>query len=171
MLDIGGSHGHYSAMICRRHPRLRSTILDLPNAVSHAAPLLEAEGMGDRVTHRVGDALTADLGERIYDLVFTANLVHHFDDHTNRLLQQRVARALRPGGYSVIFEIIRSPTPKAAGQIGGLTDFFFAVTSEAGTWSFSEMAAWQTAAGLKPHKPIRLISAPGYGLQAARKSD
>ncbi|MDQ2733070.1 MAG: methyltransferase [Armatimonadota bacterium] len=169
MLDIGGSHGHYSAMLCRRHPRLQSTILDLPDAVAHAAPLLHAEGMGDRIVHWAGSALIEDLGAGVYDLVFTANLVHHFDDETNRLLQQRIARALRPGGYSVIYETIRSTTPEAAGQVGGLLDFFFAMTSEAGTWSFDEMAAWQKNAGLEPRKPIRLISAPGYGLQAAKK--
>ncbi len=54
MLDVGGSHGYYSVLLCRRHPGLRSVVLDLPEAVSHAAPLLAAEGMGDRVVHRPG---------------------------------------------------------------------------------------------------------------------
>src|SRR5215213_3660686 len=40
MLDIGGSHGFYSAELCRKHPALRSMILDLPDAVEHAAPIL-----------------------------------------------------------------------------------------------------------------------------------
>jgi DNA-binding transcriptional ArsR family regulator len=51
-LDIGGSHGLLSAAICRRHPGLRAVILDLPEAVEHAAPLLAREEMGDRVVHR-----------------------------------------------------------------------------------------------------------------------
>jgi hypothetical protein len=63
MLDIGGSHGHYSCELCRRHPGLRATVLDLPEAVAHAAPLLAGEKLGDRVVHRAGDALTDDLGE------------------------------------------------------------------------------------------------------------
>ena len=70
--------------ICRRYPQLRSTILDLPEAIKHAAPLLAKEGMGDRVTHRAGNALTEDLGTEVYDLVFMAAVVHHFDDGTNR---------------------------------------------------------------------------------------
>jgi hypothetical protein len=52
MLDIGGSHGYHSVVICRRHPGLRSVVLDLPQAIRHAAPLLADEGMGDRVVHR-----------------------------------------------------------------------------------------------------------------------
>ena len=44
MLDIGGSHGFYSVAICRRHPGLRATVLDLPEAVEHAAPHLSSRG-------------------------------------------------------------------------------------------------------------------------------
>ena len=67
MLDIGGGHGHFSAAFCRRHPRLKSTILELPEAIPHAAPLLAKEGLGDRVIHRAGDARIAELGEEVRD--------------------------------------------------------------------------------------------------------
>lgn len=107
MLDIGGSHGFFSVAICRRHPQLRATILELPQAIQHAAPLLEKEGLGDRVRYRAGDALTEDLGADQYDLVFMAALVHHFDDATNRQLVKRVARTLRPGGIAAIWEPLR----------------------------------------------------------------
>jgi 2-polyprenyl-3-methyl-5-hydroxy-6-metoxy-1,4-benzoquinol methylase len=169
MLDIGGAHGYYSVALCRRHPQLRATILDLPEAIAHAAPLLAKEQMGDRVVHRAGNALTDDLGEQAYDLVLIANLVHHFDDASNRELVTRVARALRPGGILVIGEMIRPDAPGEGGQIGALTDLYFAITSEAGTYSFAEMAAWQRAAGLVPRRPLRLLTGPGAGLQIARK--
>src|SRR4051812_32344564 len=54
LLDIGGSHGHYSAELCRRHDGLKAVVLDLPDAVEKAAPLLAEENMGDRVVHRAG---------------------------------------------------------------------------------------------------------------------
>ena len=169
MLDIGGGHGYYSVALCRRHPSLSSTILDLPAAVEQSRPILAAEGMSDRVKHRAGNALTDDLGIEMWDLVFMANLVHHFDAGTNRDLMRQVARALRPGGTCVIAELIRAPRPEEAGQIGGLTGLYFAITSAGGTCSYEEMAAWQRDAGLKPMKPIRLRMSPGYGLQASRK--
>jgi SAM-dependent methyltransferase len=169
MLDIGGSHGLLSVAICRRHPGLRSVILDLPEAVEHAAPLLAREGMGDRVVHRAGDALTADLGTEAWDVVFVSSLVHHFDDATNRALAKRIAAALRPGGVFVIQELYRPSSPREAGQIGALLDLYFALTSEAGTWSFEEMADWQREAGLKPLKPLKLMTAPGNGQQSAVK--
>ena len=45
MLDVGGSHGYYSVALCRKHPGLRSVVLDLPEAIEHAAPILAREGM------------------------------------------------------------------------------------------------------------------------------
>jgi SAM-dependent methyltransferase len=169
MLDIGGSHGYYSVALCRKHPGLRSVILDLPEAVEHAAPILAQEGMGDRVVHRAGNALTDDLGSEAYDLVLMAQLVHHFDEATNRELVRRIARALRPGGYLVIQDAIRRQSPTEGGQAAALLDLYFALTSESGTWSFAEMASWQRDAGLIPRKPIRFRLVPGIGEQVAVK--
>jgi SAM-dependent methyltransferase len=169
MLDIGGSHGYYAVAICRRRRGLRATILDLPQAIEHAAPLLARERMGDRVVHRAGDALTDDLGTAAYDLVLISQLVHHFDDATNRELVRRAARALRPGGYLVIMEAIRRASPSAGGMVAGLLDLYFAFTSRAGAWSFDEMASWQRDAGLLPQAPIRFLKRAAYRLQAGIK--
>ena len=92
MLDIGGSHGYYSVSLCRRHPDLKSVILDLPEAVKQAAPILSEEKMGVRVTHRSGNALTDGLGEGSVDIVFLSQLVHHFTDEQNRALVKKIAR-------------------------------------------------------------------------------
>jgi SAM-dependent methyltransferase len=169
MLDIGGSHGYFSVVLCRRHPELRATVLDLPDAFEHAAPLLEREGMGDRVVLRAGDALTDDLGEAAYDLILIFSLVHHFDDATNRLLVARAARALRPGGYLVIGDGLRPSSPGRGGQQGAFFDLYFALTSRSGLWTFDEMRSWQVAAGLTPRKSISLIPGGGFVLQVAER--
>ncbi len=169
MLDIGGSHGYYSVVLCRRHDELRAVVLDLPKAVEHAAPLLAAEGMGDRVVHRVGNALTDDLGSEAYDLIITSQLVHHFSEEQNRALTGRIAQALRPGGIYAIIEAFRPTSPKDAGQVGALLEFYFALTSQSGTWTPEEMAAWQRDAGMRPKRPLRFRAAPGVGAQIAAK--
>jgi hypothetical protein len=46
----------------RKYPQLGATILDLLAAVTHAAPTLARESMGERIVHRAGDALADDLG-------------------------------------------------------------------------------------------------------------
>ena len=169
LLDIGGSHGYVSVALCRRHSDLRAVVLDLPEAIEHAAPLLAKEGMGDRVVHRAGNAVTEDLGVETFDVVITVSLVHHLSEAENRDLAARVARALRPGGVFAIMDAFRPETPKDAGQIGALLEFYFALTSQSGTWTPEEMAAWQREAGLRPRRPIRMRTAPSGGIQAAFK--
>ncbi len=169
LLDIGGSHGYFSVELCRRHPELRSTVLELPAAIEHAAPLLAQENMGERVVHRAGDALADDLGAERYDVVFVGNLVHHFDDAQNRDLARRIARALRPGGVHAIFDIVSGRTPREAGQTGAALELYFALTSQSGTWAAERMADWQRDAGLVPRKLMRLRSSPAQGVQFAVK--
>lgn len=125
--------------------------------------------MGDRVVHRAGDALTDDLGNHTYDVVLISQLAHHFNDEQNRALARRVAQALRPGGIYVIADAFRPATPKDAGQLGALLEFYFALTSQSGTWTPEQMASWQRDAGLRPLRPVRLRTAPGAGAQVATK--
>jgi len=169
MLDIGGSHGYYSVGLCRRNDGLRAVILDLPDAIDHAAPLLAAEGMGERVVHRAGNALTDDLGTETYDIVLIAQVVHHFSADQNRELAERVARALRPGGVYAVLDAFRPRTASDAGQPGALLEFYFALTSQSGTWAVEEIADWQSRAGLSPRRAIKFRTAPGVGIQAAFK--
>lgn len=169
MLDIGGSHGFYSVSLCRKHPELKSVILDLPDAVRQAAPILAEEGMGARVTHRVGNALTDDLGEGSADVVFMSQLVHHFTDAQNRALMGKIARALRPGGVCVMSDSIRAERPGDGGQTAALLDLYFALLSESGTWPLATMQDWLRSSGLEPLKPIWSRTMPGGALVAGRK--
>jgi predicted O-methyltransferase YrrM len=168
LLDIGGSHGYYSVALCRRHPDLRATILELPDAIEHAAAILAREGMGDRVVHRAGNALTDDLGSEQYDLVFLSHFVHLFDAETNKALMQRVARATRPGGYVVIQEIVPPDEVGEGGQSAAILDLNFALGHGGSAFTFQEMASWMRGAGLVPRKPIRLLGGVA-GLQPAGK--
>jgi SAM-dependent methyltransferase/uncharacterized membrane protein YgdD (TMEM256/DUF423 family) len=171
MLDLGGSHGHFAAEICRRRPGLRAEVLDLPEAVKASAPLLAAEGMGDRVVHVGGDVREADLGHDRYDLILMSNLAHHLDDAENRDLAARCARALKPGGLFIIQEPVHPLRPAEARQTGALLGLYFALQSRPGVraWTVQQMAGWQRAAGLRPRKAVRLQTAPGWVQQTARR--
>jgi predicted O-methyltransferase YrrM len=161
MLDIGGAHGFYSVALCRKYSNLTAAILDLPEAIAQAAPILAAEGMGDRVQHLAGDALTHDLGENSYQLILLSNLVHHFSEAQNRDLAIRAARALAPGGLLVIQDLIRPASPNSGDQAGQVLNLFFALTSTSGTWSIPEIQDWLRSAGLAVRRPWYLRSVPG----------
>lgn len=169
MLDIGGSHGQHSVALCKKFPALTSVILDLPPAIEQAAPLLARQGMGDRIRHQPGNALTEDFGETQYDIVLMSSLAHHFTPEQNQLVAHKIARALRPGGVFIVNEYIRPDVGQKPELIGSSTDLFYGMTSTAGNYSTAEIQAWQQAAGLKTDKivPYRMI--PGRAMVVAKK--
>jgi SAM-dependent methyltransferase len=125
--------------------------------------------MGDRVVHRAGNALTDDLGADAYDIVIASQVVHHVSEEENRALAARVARALRSGGVFAFLDAFRPADPKDAGQVGALLEFYFALTSQSGTWPPEEMAAWQRDAGLRPRRPLHFGTVPDARAQVAAK--
>lgn len=174
MLDIGGSHGQHSVALCRKLPQLQSVILDLPPAIEQAAPMLARAGLGNRVRHQPGNALTDDFGEAQYDIVLMSSLAHHFSDEQNRVVAQKVAKSLKPGGIYIVNEFIR---PELDGQssgvgtnlVGNSMDLFYGLTSTAGNYTVREIQQWQTDAGLKPYKVKKYLSIPGRAMVVARK--
>ncbi|MEK6475933.1 class I SAM-dependent methyltransferase [Catalinimonas sp. 4WD22] len=161
LLDVGGAHGYYSVALCQKYPDLKATILDLPEAIKYAGPLLSEENMAHKVKHQAGNVLTIDLGEAVYDVVFISSLVHHFDADTNTMLAQKIFTALKPGGYYIIQEFIRDDKARK-GDYLAILDLYFAATSQSGTWSVKEMSGWQKKAGFEPYKIIRLRSIPRH---------
>ena len=125
--------------------------------------------MGDRVVLCVGNALTEDLGESVWDLVFISHLVHHFGEAENAALMHRVARSLRPRGVVAILDVVRPPAPATTSQTGAIFDLYFAVTSNSGTWSEMEVDRWFEHAGLTPRRALSLLTAPGITVLTATK--
>ncbi len=165
MLDIGGAHGHISAAFCRRYPLLSAQVLDLPEAVRAAAPLLAQEDLGERLAHLPGDATTTELGQRRYDLVFIGQLAHHLSENQNRDLLRRVVGALRPGGIVVIYDAIGEAR---GGGHGALMDLFGALSSGSRAWSLAEMRGWMGELGLEV-LPLRRLKGGTHGILPARR--
>jgi ubiquinone/menaquinone biosynthesis C-methylase UbiE len=162
MLDIGGAHGLYSIEMCKKYPTLEATILDLPEAVEKAKPILDRYNSGQRVSYWQGDALKEDLGSEKYDIILISSLMHHFTEEQNKSLSSRVAKALKPGGTYIIQEFIRPEEGEKIEMIGAITDLFFNLSSTAGNWSLKELKDFQTGAGLKHFKVNKYITLPGF---------
>jgi len=168
LLDIGGSHGLYGAMICREHPPLRSEVLDLPEAVEPARELAREEGIADVVTHRAGDVSTEDLGQQACDVVFLGNIVHHFNLAENRALMRRIKSALRPGGTVVIWDF---KLPEAGGPSDLVSDglaLLFRIGSQTRSYSTEEYLDWLEAAGFQDLQ-IHPTPAPAQVLLTGRR--
>ena len=173
MLDIGGSHGLYSVELCKKYPTLKATILELPEAVAKAEPILAKFNMGDRVVFQAGNALTDDFGENRYDLVLMSSLMHHFTAEENIEVSKKVTRALKPGGYFVIQEWGKPALSRNLNNIkdilGALTDMMFNFMSTSETWSLDALKGFQQQAGLKHYKVNNYMQMPGFMQVCAKK--
>ena len=164
MLDIGGSHGQYARWFCQRYPILQAEVLDLPDVLAEVETALDG-----RLRFVAGDALTHVFPENQYDLIFMSQVSHHFTAEQNQQLANRVAAALKPGGYYVIVELLREEASDEPEISRSLVSLFFGLTSAAGLWNAAELQTWQRTAGLEPQSPRFLLTLPGSALLAARK--
>ena len=169
MLDIGGSHGLYSVELCKRYPSLKATILELPEAVAKAEPLLASHNMGDRIVFRAGNAVTDDLGENQYDLVMMSSLMHHLSREDNIEVSRKITRALKSGGYFAVQEYIQPAAPASKHFVSLLLDLVYNISSTSNTWTLDEIREFQRQAGLKEDKTYKFMQMPGFTQVCAKK--
>jgi hypothetical protein len=168
LLDLAGSHGLMGATIARKHPPLRSTVIDLPAAIPHARRLAEAERHSDIVEHREGNLMTADLGSG-WDVVLLSNILHHFTPDDARALARRAYAALAEKGTVAIWELERPAAHKKPSEGDGVA-LFFRLTSSAAAYSGEEYASWLGEAGFTSPKIVRPTLRPGTVLIHARRT-
>jgi 2-polyprenyl-3-methyl-5-hydroxy-6-metoxy-1,4-benzoquinol methylase len=166
LLDAGGGHGLFAAAICRRHPPLRATVLELPAAVEAARALAREAGHADLVRHRAGDLRTDTLGSDL-DVVLLCNVLHHFAPDAVASILGRVRRALRPSGVVAIWEIER-PRRGTKATDGDGAALYFRITSTAGAYHGDEFAKWLRREAFDAIRVRRPLLSPGNVLVTAR---
>ena len=103
MLDIGGNSGEFAMQFCRRHPKLRATVFDLPLVcelgLDHVLPHPEHT----RIAFRPGDLRTQPAPGG-YDLITFKSMLHDWPPQDARQFIDKAAQALAPGGTLLIYE-------------------------------------------------------------------
>ncbi|MFE3186914.1 class I SAM-dependent methyltransferase [Streptomyces violascens] len=164
VLDIAGGHGHFAAELCRRHPALRATVLDLPGSAAVGRDIVRQAGADHLVTYRQGDARTTDLGTN-YDVVLCFNLIHHLQPDEIPALFRRVHTALRPGGTFAVLGMFLEPgnrrRPHADECARGL---LFHLTSNGTLYSPAQLTQWLTEARFAAPTRTRLRRSVGQWL-------
>jgi len=159
LIDLAGSHGLLGAAICRKHPPLRSTVIDLPAAIEHARRLAESAGLADIVEHRAGDIMTSDLGTD-NDVALLANIVHHFMPEQNIGLLKRLYQSLTTAGSVAIWDF-ETPDPQSKPAAGDGAALYFRLTSTAYCYSRNEYSRWLREAGFGRIRVKRPAMSPG----------
>jgi ubiquinone/menaquinone biosynthesis C-methylase UbiE len=167
LLDVAGGHGWYSAELCRRHPTLHATVVDLPGSAAVGRRIIAEQEMSDWVQHVEGDMMSADLGGP-HDGALIFNIVHHLPAAQNLALLRRIHDALKPGGTVAVLDLWLPEDdrrPDAAAMLG----LFFYLTSSAATYAERDVRRWLTDAGFERIRRVGIRRLPGQALFEARK--
>jgi ubiquinone/menaquinone biosynthesis C-methylase UbiE len=103
MLDVGGNSGEFALQLCRRHPTLRATVLDLPLVCEIGMEHVLAEPEHDRIAFMKAD-LRSDQLPPGHDLITFKSMLHDWPQQEARQFIDKAARSLEPGGTLLIFE-------------------------------------------------------------------
>jgi SAM-dependent methyltransferase len=159
LVDVAGGHGGFSMAMCRRHPRLRASVLDLAPSVRVGKRIVAEEGFADRISFREGDVFELGLGEE-RDVVSVFNLVHHLPEERDRELCRMARGALNPGGALVIGDSARPEPGEAVSEHGAISSLLFYAWSHGRNFAPSEIAGWLEQAGFADVKVNRNERSP-----------
>ena len=146
LIDVAGGHGAFSMAMCRRHPGLEATVLDLPPSAAVGREIVEEQGFSDRVSFQKGDVFEVGLGEDV-DVVSVFNLIHHLPEERDRELCRMARAALRPGGCLVIGDSARPEPGEEVSEHGAISSLLFYAWSHSRNFTPSEIRGWMREAG------------------------
>jgi SAM-dependent methyltransferase len=159
LVDVAGGHGGFAMAMCRRHPSLQATVLDLPPSVAVGREIVAEQGFGDRVSFVEGDVFELGLGDDL-DVVSAFNLIHHLPEERDRELCRMARSALRPGGVLVIGDSARPEPGDELSPHGAVSSLLFYAWSHSRNFAPSEVSGWMREAGfgeVEVHRNVRSL--------------
>lgn len=103
MLDIGGNSGEFVLQICKKHPDISATVLDLPLVCDIGSEHVRTGPEGKRISFIKGNALTERLPAG-FDLISFKSILHDWPDKEAVQFIVDAGRSLPVGGTLLIFE-------------------------------------------------------------------
>ena len=167
LLDLGGGHGVYTTGFVEAFD-LDAVIFDDPAALDYARETVADAGLDDRIDFQGGDYTTDDLGGP-YDVVLLFNVVHGHDEAETRVLLDKVADALAPGGRLLVLDQFQGGRTRVARTAVRFSDLVYHTMLGGRVHEYSEVAAWLREAGLGDVQKHTSFKLPGTPLVEATK--
>jgi ubiquinone/menaquinone biosynthesis C-methylase UbiE len=166
LLDVAGAHGEFSMALCRRHPGLRATVVDLPGSARIGREIVSGAGMDDRVHHVEGDMFEADFGGP-HDGALCFNIVHHLTPEQAERLFAKIRAVLQPGAPLCVLELYDRPDGQRPDS-GSILGLFFHLTSGADTYTVEQVSRWLADAGFGGARKHTFRTLPSLAMLSAK---
>jgi hypothetical protein len=102
--DVGGGSGMFLMMLLLAHPHLTGTLVDRPEALAIAEPMVQHAGLGERVTLRVGEL--PDLAPIDADCFVLKNVLHCFEDEPGGAALRGLRAAMPSDARLLVIEAV-----------------------------------------------------------------
>jgi len=103
MMDIGGNSGEFALQVCRRHPKIRATVVDLPVVCDIGRQHVGIHPEASRIQFVAGSAFADDLPSG-FDLIVFKSMLHDWPEAAVGHVLAKAAQSLNDGGTVLIFE-------------------------------------------------------------------
>ncbi len=173
LLDVGGSHAGYSALFCRKYPRLHATVMDIQAGIEAGQRTAKLMKLEQRMSFTCADIVQDDFSEQFtqqFDVVLYFHIAHLLQPEINQETLTKVAKTLKRGGILVYVDQVTDQTHGS--RLASLMVQFMAltVTTIGGTcYPFATVKEWLEQVGMEQVKSHRLLT-PGASLITAIKS-
>ncbi|MEV0115310.1 methyltransferase [Streptomyces sp. NPDC050844] len=160
LLDIGGGTGAYPIELCRAHPTLAATVLDLAHVCEIARQHIDRAGLNGTVSTTDHDFNSSQSLPDGYDVMLLSRVLHNWDEAHNRRLLEKCHRSSPPGGVLLIIDHLiddhrDGPAHAALASMNMLIE-----TTGGRNYSEAQYRQWLTDAGFASIRAVR-IQAPG----------
>ena len=160
LFDVGGGPGTYSIAACRRYPKLKAVVFDLPETIAIANEVIAREGMQDRVATQAGNWETEAFGEG-NDVVLLSNVLHGSGSKAKMKLKKAYDSMVQ-GGLLLVQDFLLNDE-----KTGPLIPALFNVM--VGSYSCSELLSIIKEAGFEHTKVIVSSQEIGFTWITAEK--
>jgi len=170
VLDVGAGSGVWSLAMASRCQETRVLALDLPAVLPRFSRRAASLGLADRCDVVEGDYFAVSLGERRFDRVVLANVLHLESPERAAMLVRRFAESVAPGGELVVVDCV------SRGELGeelARTAYSLHLgmrTSVGGVHAPPCVRRWCSEAGLTETSILSLKSAPVMGAIRATRA-
>ena len=150
LLDVAGAHGEFSMALCRRHPGLKATVVDLPGSARIGREIVSGAGMEDRVRHLEGDMLKTEAapGGALSASTSSTTSPPHRSGRSLTPVSRGDHAPVARSACSISTAGRRADTPDSSSILG----LFFHLTSGADTYTVEQVSTWLGNPAARPRE-------------------